>query len=120
MFCRATCRLIRVLLPALAAVLLARQTAHAGAPRIDFIERSRVDTNQVLLHFGIDADRKYEVQFTPTLQCATNFTGCRTNAAPTNSWRTVYTILPERFPNHYVVPLDRTNRVGYYRLRVTP
>jgi len=115
-----SCSLIRVLLPALALALWARQAAHAGAPHIDLIERSRVDTNQVLIHFGIDADRKYDLQYTTTLQCTTNFTGCRSNAAPTDSWRTIYTVFPERFPNHYVIQHSRTNRIGFYRLRVTP
>jgi hypothetical protein len=121
MFCRATCRLIRVLLlPALAVVLLARQTARAGAPHIDLIERSRVDTNQMLIHFAIDKDRKYELQYTTTLQCTTNFTGCGSNAAPTDSWRTIDIVFPERFPNHYVIQHSITNRIGFYRLRVTP
>src|SRR5258705_12872418 len=99
--------------------LFASRPAHGGAPSIYLIERSNdTNANEILIHFDTEKDRTYELQYTTTLQC-TNSTGCRSNAAPANSWRTIFTVPTERFPNHYIVPHTRTNRMAFYRLRVT-
>jgi hypothetical protein len=109
-------RLLRIL-PASFLVFAACYVADGAAPSIYLIELSNAP-NEVLVHFDTEMNRTYELQFTTTLQC-TNATGCRSNAAPANSWRTIFTVPNERFPNHYIVPHTRTNRMAFYRLRVT-
>jgi hypothetical protein len=92
--------------------------AKAADPHIYLI--TLFGTNQVLVHFDTEANRTYELQYTYTMQCATNVTGCKSNGVPSGGWRTVYTVAQERFPNHYIVPHTRSNAAGVYRLRVTP
>lgn len=93
-----------------AALALAAQLLWAAAPKIYMITPYGPDG--VLVHFDVEKDRKYELQHAIALQCGTNLTLC--------TWKTIYTVQPERFPNHYIVPHFSTNKTGFYRLRVTP
>jgi hypothetical protein len=91
--------------------------AGGAAPSIFLIELANTP-NEVSIHFYTEMNRTYELQFTTTLQC-TNSTGCRSNAAPANTWRTIFTVPDERVPRHYIITHTRTNRMAFYRLRVT-
>jgi hypothetical protein len=93
-----------------AAITLAAQLLSAAAPEIYLITPYGPDA--VLVHFDIEKDRKYELQHTLALHCGTNLTLC--------TWKTIYTVQPERAPNHYIVTHFTTNKTGFYRLRVTP
>src|SRR5687768_15235592 len=86
-----------------AALASAAQLLSAAAPEIYLITRYGPD--QVLIHFDIEKDRKYELQYASALHCGTNLTAC--------TWKTIYTVQPERGPNHYIVPHDITNKTGF-------
>jgi hypothetical protein len=73
---------------------------------------TRYGPNQVLVHFDTEKERAYELQSATVLHCGTNVTAC--------TWRTIYTVPRQPFPNHYIVPDNSTNKAGFYRLRVTP
>src|SRR5688500_3341904 len=92
------------------ALVSAAQFLSAAAPEIYMI--TAFGTNHVLVHFDTEANRTYELQTAAALNCGTNLTAC--------TWKTIYTVPRERFPNHYIVPHDATNKTGFYRLRVTP
>ena len=94
-------------------------TAPAAEPHFDRVEVFGND--MVLFHFETDANRTYELQYTTSLQCLTNSTGCSSNAAPSGSWSNLTVIPRAPFPNHYVLWDYRTNaQQRFYRLRVTP
>jgi hypothetical protein len=78
----------------------------ADEARIDHLEL--FGTNYVTIHFDTAADRTYELQYV--------------NYVPTNgsTWSNLYVAPSLPWPNHYVVTDYRTNRVRFYRLRVTP
>jgi hypothetical protein len=86
---------------------LAIVRAVATVPTISLIQL--FSTNQVLIHFDTDANRKYELQFINSLP---------TNAV--NQWTNLFVAPAFPSPDHYVVPDTRTTPKRFYRLRVTP
>jgi hypothetical protein len=68
-------------------------------------------TNQVLLHFDTDASRTYVLQYTDKPG---------TNGFASSTWSNLYTAPLLPFPYHYIVPDWATNRMRFYRLKVTP
>ena len=94
----------------MAAVLfLSVQGVRSTPPAIEFIEF--YSTNRVLLHFDTDANRTYTLQYTDKLG---------TNGFAHSTWSNLFTapLLPS--PNHYIIPDYRTNKMRFYRLKVTP
>lgn len=64
----------------------------------------------VLVHFDTEANRRYDLEFS-------------TNAlsAPPGTWRSVYTVQPLPFQDHFIVYHETTNGpVGCFRLVATP
>jgi hypothetical protein len=94
----------------------------AAEPAIYKIEL--FSTNQVLLHFDTDRNRKYELQYIDRLTFTTNAISAKqrllsSDALPAG-WSNVFVVPPIPFPNHYIVVDFRTNAHRFYRLRVTP
>ena len=86
--------------------------AHPGrgtTPSIYLIERYA--TNQVLVHFDTDPNRTYVLQYTDKLG---------TNGFEGSTWSNLYTAPLLPFPNHYIIPDWGTNKMRFYRLKVTP
>lgn len=113
----------RVIVPSIAAavVLLVTSAARLAAaePNIYLIER--LSTNLVTIHFDTDANRTYSLQYLDNSSCPTNSGGgCSTYKVPTGSWSNLWVAPKLPFPNHYVYADYRTNRMRFYRLKVTP
>ena len=89
--------------------LLSTNLARCSPPEIQFIER--FSSNQVLLHFDTDANRTYTLQYTSKPG---------TNGLGGSTWSNLYTAPLLSTPNHYIVPDWRTNKMRFYRLKVTP
>ena len=108
---------------ALAALLLlvvsGPRLAAAEPPHIEYIEK--LSTNQVTIHFYTEANRTYTLQVLDSLSCPTNGSvACSSSKVPTGSWSNLWTAPRLPFPNHYIITDYRTNRMRFYRLRVTP
>lgn len=104
-----------------AVLLLVTGAARLGAtePNIYLIER--FSSNQVTLHFNTDANRTYSLQYLDSLSCPANGgMGCSSYNVPSGSWSNLWVAPRLAFPNHYVVTDYRTNRMRFYRLKVTP
>ena len=85
----------------------------------------RLGTNQVTLHFGTEANRKYELQYlvkgtTPTNAVNTNSMSGQTNRSPIGVWSNHFVAPSIPFSNHYVILDTITNQSRLYRLRATP
>jgi len=94
----------------------------AAEPRIDKIEL--FGTNQILLHFNTDANKKYELQYIDRLACAssvisTNAPVCAGDGVEAGGWTNLFEIPAIPFANHYIIVDTRTNIHRFYRLRVT-
>ena len=94
----------------------------AAEPRIDKIEL--FGTNQILLHFNTDANKKYELQYIDRLTCGpatmtTDDPVCGGNAIDGGRWSNLFAVPAIPFANHYVIVDTRTNTHRFYRLRVT-
>src|SRR5262249_49356792 len=91
----------------------------AADPDIYLIEP--LSSNQVTLHFNTDANRTYTLQYLDSLKCPTNTdVGCSVYSVPNAAWSNLWVAPRLPFPNHYVIADYRTNRMRFYRLRVTP
>lgn len=113
----------RVFIPSgvLALILLVTASARLDAadPRIYLIERA--STNLVTIHFETAANRTYTLQYLNTLKCPTNGSGaCSSYYVPTGSWSNLWMAPRLPFTNHYIVTDYITNRMRFYRLKVTP
>jgi hypothetical protein len=85
--------------------------ATAGTPRIDFVETYQ--TNQVTVHFGIEANRTY------ILQRATSLT--LTSNGVSAVWSNITKEITWPVDDHFVIVDEATNLpVRFYRLKVTP
>src|SRR5262245_48054888 len=94
-----------------AGLVFASVTASLAANyEIDHIEI--LDNKYVTIHFDTVANRTYTLQYRTSLNSS--------NGSLTAGWTNLFTAPSQPFPNHYVVADFRTNRVRYYRLRVTP
>lgn len=92
---------------ALTAVAVSLQAA-GGPPTFYLIEPFL--KRAVLVHFDTEANRRYELEFS-------------TNAftSPPGTWRSVYTVEPLPFEDHFIVYHETTNGpVGAFRLVATP
>jgi len=83
--------------------------ARAATPTIYLIQT--YSTNQVLVHFDTEANRTYTLQFTDR---------SGSNGIAGSTWSNLYQAPLTPFPDHYIVPDTRTNRMRFYRLSVTP
>jgi hypothetical protein len=113
----------RVMVPSIAIVVVLLVTAAtrlaAAEPNIYLIEL--LSSNLVTLHFETDANRTYSLQDLDSLSCPTNGgAGCSSYNVPTGSWSNLWVAPRLPFPNHYVYADYRTNRMRFYRLKVTP
>jgi hypothetical protein len=96
----------KVLLLFACAMLATLSSTHSAEPHIEKIERFGTNRNQVLIHFGTEKERRYELQSTATLR-------------PPAVWSTIYTVPREPFPNHHIYWDAFTSSTRFYRLRVT-
>jgi hypothetical protein len=89
-------------------VLLAIPLTRAAQPVIGKIEL--FSTNQVLVHFDVQANTTCTLQYTDTI--------------PTNrisiTWSNLWTSPNLPFFEHYIILDTRTSRQRFYRLHVTP
>jgi hypothetical protein len=100
-------------------LLMAATRLTAAEPNIYLIEL--LSSNQVTVHFNTDANRTYTLQYLDSLSCPTNGSGaCSIYNVPTGSWSNLWVAPRLLFPNHYVITDYRTNRMRFYRLKVTP
>ena len=106
---------------AFAVVLLVTAAARLAAaePNIYLIER--LSSNKVTIHFNTDANRTYSLQYLDSLSCPTNGgAGCNSYNVPGSSWSNLWVAPRLPFPDHYIITDYRTNRMRFYRLKVTP
>ena len=94
---------------ALTMLLLSLPSAQPAPPVISFIDRFL--TNQVLIHFDTDANRTYTLQYTDKIG---------TNGFASSTWSNLATYPSQPGPDHYIVPDWGTNKMRFYRLKVTP
>jgi hypothetical protein len=89
-------------------VLLA--SARAGQPKIDFIEPFL--TYGVLIHFDVEANRYYQVQYTETL----------INGVPGGTWTNLLNqpVFYENTGGHFIALDTRLRPQRFYRLLVYP
>jgi hypothetical protein len=80
--------------------------AHAADPHIEKIERFGTNQNRVVLYFATIPDRTTALQYAEDLR-------------PPVQWITLDTYPPDRDPLQYLVADTPTNRVRFYRLRIT-
>jgi hypothetical protein len=100
-------------------LLVAAGRLDAAEPNIYLIER--LSSNQVTVHFNTEANRTYTLQYLDSLSCPTNGSGpCSIYNVPTGSWSNLWVAPRLPFPDHYVITDYRTNRMRFYRLKVTP
>jgi hypothetical protein len=83
--------------------------ASAAPPVISLIEPYL--TNQVLLHFDVEANTRCFLQYSDKFP---------TNGAPATTWSNLYAPPKLIFFEHYIVPDYRTNKMRFYRLMITP
>jgi hypothetical protein len=106
---------------AFAVLLLVAAAARLAAtePNIYLIEP--FSSNQVTLHFNTDANGTYALQYLDSMSCPTNGgIACSSYNVPNGSWSNLWVAPRLPVPSHYIVPDYRTNRMRFYRLKVTP
>ena len=99
----------RWLAGASALVVTAMGVQAAGGPPTFFLIEPFLK-RAVLVHFDTEANRRYDLEFS-------------TNAftSPPGTWRSVYTVDPLPFEDHFIVYHETTNGpVGAFRLVATP
>jgi hypothetical protein len=89
-------------------VLLAAWPTTAGQPLIGKIET--YSTNQVLVHFDVQANTTCTLQWTDTIP--TNRTA--------NTWSNLWTSPNLPFFEHYIILDTRSSRQRFYRLQIGP
>jgi len=93
----------------LLAIFICAHSGRGTTPSIYLIERYLTD--RVLVHFDTDGNRTYTLQYTDKIG---------TNGFATSTWSNLYTTPLLPFPDHYIIVDWGTNRMRFYRLKVTP
>lgn len=93
----------------------ARGGADTPNPSLDHIER--FSTNQVTIHFNVEANKNYTLQAIDLVSLSSNSS---VNSGTTrSSWTNVFVAPKLPFFEHYVIVDWRTNAARIYRLKVT-